>query len=171
MALPPAQLEDTWVARLAFDENREFDRADSQNTSYAVEPRVEIGELIKQNDGAIEATVRLGANVVFSREDDQEGPLPFGLAIEICGLFRWEPDVIPPEDHLASAWLEYNGMYLLWPYLRSHIAAVTAMSRLPTLTIYTMNTPKPPVIPQPEIEGSAGERAELDAATGTDEPG
>jgi hypothetical protein len=148
MALPPAQLIDTWVTQLAFTEDPEFDPTESSKVSYIVEPHVKIADPVAAEGGGITSLVTLSVDVSFARnEEGDEGPLPFELTITVDGIFRWEPDVAPPEVQLASAWLEYNGMYLLWPYVRAHIAAVTALSRLPTLTIYTMNTPNPPVIP------------------------
>jgi hypothetical protein len=49
--------------------------------------------------------------------------------------------------------LEYNGMYLLWPYVRAYTATLTGLSGFPTPTIVTMNVPKPPVIPSEHAEG------------------
>jgi hypothetical protein len=57
-------------------------------------------------------------------------------------------------------------MYLLWPYLRTYTATLTGLSIFPRLTIYTMNVPKPPVIPAPEDADDSGEAqdAEVPAA-------
>jgi preprotein translocase subunit SecB len=132
----------------------EATREDAPHTEYVVETDVAIGDLGRSEDGLV-AAVTLSAAISFSRTDGAEGPLPFSLEPDVHGVFRWPPDDLPPSDDLAEAWLEYNGMYLLWPYLRSYIATITGFSHLPALTIYTMNVPKPPVIPEADAVGLA----------------
>jgi preprotein translocase subunit SecB len=157
MPIQPAQLQDVWVERIRFEEDATFDRADTANVSYFVEPKVEIGELRDGDDGSLSSAVRLSAEVRFARDDEIEGALPFELDISVVGSFEWSGETKPADAKLAPAWLDYNAMYLLWPYLRAHIATVTSASRLPTLTIYTMNVPNPPVIPS---EDDTSEQAE-----------
>lgn len=165
MPIEPAQLEDVWLQRVRFEANPSYDGV-GLGVTYSVEPEVDLGELVTNDeDGSVSAVVRLRAAVKFSRAEEDPGELPFEMEIEIHGRFRWEAP--PTRIVLASAWLEYNGMYLLWPYLRSHIATVTGMSELPTLTIYTMNVPKPPVIPAEEQDEQQEQEPAANAATDT----
>ncbi len=142
MALAPAQLESIWVNEIRFRVDPDFDRADATKTSYVVDAETDVGELFIEDDGEMSAFVKVDATVEWTREDD--GPLPFEVHVEIEGMFSWAPEMRPDNDRIASLWLDYNALYLMWPYLRSYINAVTAMSSLPPLTIYTMSVPKPP---------------------------
>jgi hypothetical protein len=82
---------------------------------------------------------------------------PFDLSITVAGYFTWDPGRFPSEDR--EAWLDYNGTYLLWPYLRAYTAMITGASSLPALTVYTMVVPEPPGIPEAAPESDeAGAR-------------
>jgi preprotein translocase subunit SecB len=81
------------------------------------------------------------------------------LSVRVGGVFSWQA-ATKPDRRLAELWLEYNGMYLLWPYARSYIAAISGMSNVPPLTLYTMSLPNPPDLSELEAEES-GEQADL----------
>jgi preprotein translocase subunit SecB len=101
------------------------------------------------DDGRRWATLRLDLEFDWVDEDGQ--PLrPFDLRVVIRGGFSWSDG--PTEERLARKWLEYNGMYLLWPYARSFIATVTSQSRLPALTLYTLDVPQPPELDDDSLE-------------------
>lgn len=167
MAIQPAQLEQAWLGNVDFDPVPEFDPADAGKTSYLVEPNVGISEIDTDPDGGQVAVVTLTAKIVFSRAEGEPGPVPFEMELDVHGLFRWKANALPPRPELAHGWLEYNGMYLLWPYLRAYVNTITGLSHLPGLTIYTMNVPKPPVIPPPEAAESDIE-AKAEAAPAAD---
>jgi hypothetical protein len=167
VAIPPAQLESVHLGRLEFAPDPSFPVEELARVTYEVAPGVGIGEL-RSNERGLESDLTLRASIAFSRVEEDEGPLPFEMTIELHGSFVWVSDALPPDEDIARAWLDYNGMYLMWPYLRSYVAAITGMSHLPALTIYTMNVPKPPVIPPPPEDASAGTAAETAEANSTD---
>jgi preprotein translocase subunit SecB len=151
MPAEPAQLEWVWLSRVNFNVNPEFERNDIGKTTYYVEPDTDVALLNAEESGARSAVVTLSATIEWEREGD--GPLPFEMQIDVGGHFRWNERA--PDEQLARLWLDYNGMYLLWPYLRSYITTITAMAPVPPLTIYTMNVPEPPDVESDEGEGRA----------------
>ena len=166
MPIQPGQLEAVTVSRLLFGVDSAFDDEDKELLTYEVVPAVEIGDLEYQEDGALQANVALTAKIEFSRAEP--GPVPFNLEIKLDGCFCWDTKDVPTEP-LARGWLEYNGMYLMWPFLRAYVSTITAFSKHPKLMIYTMNVPKPPVI-KSETTEDAGEPSpvESDAAVADD---
>lgn len=160
MPIAPAQLESAWLGRVLFEPDPTATVEDVPSSSYNLTPSVAIGDVeTNEADGSRGAVVSLNAQIEFVRTDETEGPTPFTLDITIHGWFRWAADTLPPTDELARGWLEYNGMYLLWPYLRAYTATITGLSGFPALTIVTMNVPKAPVIPsdEPEAETPANQ--------------
>jgi len=108
---------------------------------------VEPGARVEREEDAPEST-----------DGGEAEPLgPFDLALDVHGIFVWNQEMFPPDEALAKGWLEYNGMYLLWPYLRSYVTMITAATHFPALTIYTMNVPQPPVIPPKDVEAEVAE--------------
>jgi preprotein translocase subunit SecB len=80
----------------------------------------------------------------------------FDLSITVSGIFSLSESLL--EEELAD-WLEFNTEHLLWPYLRSEVAHLTAASGLPALTIYTSATPRPRLgepVPDPEPNEAHG---------------
>lgn len=150
MALAPAQLENVWVNEVRFRADPNFERDDAPKTSYVVDAETDMGELVTEDDGEMWAFVTVDAKIEWTRTDDPEAPLPFEIEVQIQGMFSWAPEMRPDSDRIASLWLDYNALYLMWPYLRNYINTITAMSRLPPLTIYTMSVPKPPRFDEPE---------------------
>lgn len=92
------------------------------------------------------------------------------MEIAVHGVFGWDASAQPPSDDLAKGWLEYNGMYLLWPYLRSYVSLISGLSHVSELTIFTMNVPLPPVIPPSEGAPKSNDN-ELAPAQTTQEEG
>ena len=165
MAIAPAQLGYAWLGRVVFEPDPEAMVEDVPNASYNITPDVEIGEVLTdEGDGSRAAVVSLSAEIDFTRNDGTDGPTPFTLGITVHGVFRWAVDSLPPSDELARGWLEYNGMYLLWPYLRAYTATITGLSVFPALTIFTMNVPKPPVIPPPAADANQQDPVEDEVA-------
>jgi preprotein translocase subunit SecB len=103
------------------------------------------------------AFLRVGIEVDWSRTDEAEGPYPFELNAE--GMFQWSAASAPKTERMARLWLEHNGIYLLWPYLRTYVATITGMSDLRPLTIYTMRVPD-----RPKLEGDDDETPKPAAA-------
>lgn len=149
----PAQLERAWLASIAFEENFGFSLEERHKVSYELDARTEIETLFadEEDPPVTWAIVRVDVDLEWhraeGREPDQEGgedeEAPFTLSASVRGAFTWAPDR-PPEERFARAWLDYNAMYLLWPYLRGYISTVTGFSTFPPLTIYTMQVPEPP---------------------------
>lgn len=155
MPLEPAQLNDVRLARVEFEANPEFENSDAPNASYVVKANTTISEPEVGDDGEMWAVAAADVTIEWSRVDGGEGPLPFELDLRAVGVFSWEPATRPDDDRIARLWLDYNAQYLMWPYLRTFITTITAMSHLPPLTIYTMNVPRPPLIEETEEQTSA----------------
>jgi preprotein translocase subunit SecB len=101
------------------------------------------------------AFLKVGIEVDWSRTDEAEGLYPFELNAEVTGMFQWSPASAPKTERMARLWLDYNGIYLLWAYLRTHVATITGMSDLPPLTIYTMRVPDRPQLDEDDDEEKA----------------
>jgi preprotein translocase subunit SecB len=136
------QLESVWLSRVTFRENLEFDPDDANACRYSLRRSAEIDSVAEDM-----WVLHMDVEVEWTRSDDGE-ELPFDLGLQVSGAFSWEQAPVDPS--FVHGWLDFNGPYLLWPYLRSHIATVTNLSSLPPLTIYTMTVPRPRSIEAPE---------------------
>jgi preprotein translocase subunit SecB len=165
LPIAPAQLEGAWLGRVLFEPNPLATGEDAPHNEYFVHPEVNIEDPQRDEDGSLAAVLTLTATVSFSRTDGAEGPLPFLLELDVHGVFRWSASQAPQSDDLARGWLDYNGMYLLWPYLRSYVTVITGFSHLPALTLYTMNVPNPPVIPDEQAHSAEDAGAEQETTT------
>jgi preprotein translocase subunit SecB len=146
------QLEAVWLSEVHFKENLAFDPADAKECHYSLS-RSDVIEPA-QDDMWI---LHLKVEVEWTRQDDAK-ELPFELGLQISGAFAWPT---PPDPDYAHGWLEFNGVYLLWPYLRSHISSITNASRLPALTIFTLTVPRPRAIqPTDQMKLDATPRGE-----------
>jgi hypothetical protein len=159
--ITPAQLEWAWLSKVHFESDPHFDRESVAQWNYVVTPKAEVDELFwggsgeDPDDQFAWTTVRLQASIEWHRVDDEEADFdpPFTLDIEVTGQFAWRRGTAP-DERMAKLWLEYNGQYLLWPYLRQYIAAVTTASNIPVLTIYTMNVPERPSLDEDSSESA-----------------
>jgi preprotein translocase subunit SecB len=98
---------------------------------------------IGEGDNERSAFVDLGIEVTWTDENDEPvEAYPFDLTLHVGGHFAWEPKQYNRETF--AAWLEWNGVYLLWPYARAYITALTSTSPYPPLTINTLRVPDPP---------------------------
>jgi preprotein translocase subunit SecB len=95
-----------------------------------------------EEDEESHAIVGLRARIDWGTEEEPDRSGPFDLEITVRGIFIW-PSLTLEED-VAQAWIDHNATHLLWPYLRTFITTITALSRLPALTIYTMTVPESP---------------------------
>lgn len=147
--LAVGQLQHAWLRNVAFQENARFDFQTARLTYH-----VELADLqidFRADDDAADrgsdwAVLHVPATVEWQiAEGEIEAPeieAPFELSLTVAGLFTWEP--APPKRESQQRWLDYNGVYLLWPYLRSYVAMITGASSLPPLTIYTRRVPELP---------------------------
>jgi hypothetical protein len=158
-----------------FDTTLDVDLIHGRRINYEVIPAVTISEFDRDTEG-LTAAIRLNAVVEFAHPADESaeesdqtgpGPVPFEIELALHGTFSWDSAEMPDDD-LARGWLEYNGMYLMWPYLRSYVAIITGMSHLPSLTIYTMNVPKPPVITSAEPDAEVSPESDVDTPLRTE---
>jgi hypothetical protein len=147
-----AQLEEVWLGAVAFRENPSFDMSIHGGIEYFVNESTEIEFTLTEEGEVPQALLRLGAEIEwrgYPAEDGDElkppDEIPFDLSLTIVGRFSLSK--LDRDEEFLRAWLEYNGVYLLWPYLRQHVAQITGAGSLPTLTIYTMRVPRPPAGP------------------------
>ncbi|MGC1851710.1 MAG: hypothetical protein WA687_04640 [Solirubrobacterales bacterium] len=130
------QLEAAWLSDVFFKENLAFDPDDAGACRYSLRRSTDIEQTVHDDTWVL----HLKVEVEWTRGEDN-GELPFELAVQVSGAFSWEIPPVDP-DH-TYGWLDFNGPYLLWPYVRSYISMITNVSRLPPLTIYTMTVPRP----------------------------
>jgi hypothetical protein len=142
----PAQLRNAWLARVRYKENPDFDPADLPLT-YGLNHTTTVESLDfavedESDEVGTSATVRFDLAVEWYHGDEPADSVPFNLAVSLRSLFVWTQ---PTEKQVAERWLNYNASYLLWPYARSYIAAITSWTHLQTpLTIYTQEVPELP---------------------------
>jgi preprotein translocase subunit SecB len=159
--LAAGQLSNCWLSRLAFVENESVNvEGNAATYSVAYTHEIEIDEVAPEDGEQSWALLRLNAEIEWRHPEEAEFERPFELSLTINGVFSWDPGVANRE--LVEAWLEWNGVYLLWPYLRSYITMITAASGLPALTIYTMRVPDPP--PSPPADQAGATEVQKDAA-------
>ena len=152
----PAQLTSAFLSEVRLRTDPEFAWPDASRWNYAIVPEVEIEDPTEAEDGGLEATVHVNVRIDWSEDeegdegdegDEAEEP-PFDLHLQVTGYFTWTPRMRPDEDQTARLWLEYNGQWLLWPYVRNYIAMLTGMTNVPPLTIETLRVPDPPDLGQ-----------------------
>jgi preprotein translocase subunit SecB len=100
-------------------------------------------------------TVELEAELEWVDADGVECSGPFNLTVAVQGDF--DVSAGPREPDEIEELLRFTGRYLLWPYVRSYVSAVTALSSHPPLTLFTLQVPAPRV-----LDPTTGE---FDAAT------
>jgi hypothetical protein len=136
------QLKGCWLSAVSYVEHEAGGPATNLRYRVDQDTRVEFAD-----DGA-DATLSFDAEIVWIHPEDKEFESPFDLKLTITGSFEWAETM--PDKELREAWLEWNGAYLLWPYLRAQVAAITGASSVETMTLYTMRVPEPP----PSVEES-----------------
>ncbi len=159
-ALPPslvphaAQFIDPTVEAISFHRNPGYDPEQEISYSLSVDHEVHVP------DAPDIALIRVELSVDWSWPDgDREIAPPFDLTIVMTGSFQW-PE--PRDLDLRRAWTEYNGVYLIWPYLRVHVAEIVMSSGLPTFTLPTFVVPR--------VEQWAEETGPSTAPRGSDAP-
>jgi hypothetical protein len=121
-----------------FERNLDYDfdvqSVYSLNTGYEIK--------VPEDDPQV-ATIRVFVDVDWSLPDGAVSPTgfdgPFELDVTMGGLFRW-PESRPID--FRREWTEYNGMYLVWPYLRAQVASLISASDLPRFTLPTLAVPR-----------------------------
>jgi preprotein translocase subunit SecB len=132
------QLLDVEILDLTFRRNRTFDPDSGLSLRYSIDTTIEKEISADRQHGVVDLHARFDWH--HDDPDSASEGAPFDLTITVSGIFRLTETL--PEDELAD-WLEFNTEHLLWPYLRSEVAHLTAMAGLPSLTIYTIATPRP----------------------------
>jgi hypothetical protein len=134
------QLIEVFLAEVHFRRNPEFDYDEHAGAaSFFVESmtRADVSDERTEGETALEASVKWRAT------DGSDTPIvqPFDINVTVVGRFEWQtPDMEVDE---IRAWLEFNGEFLLWPYLRGYVGQITAQSDLPALHLPTLSLPRP----------------------------
>lgn len=144
------QLLNAWLDSVEFEANPEY-VADGRVVRYHLDFKHAISVHEEGNRAVVGLTIKVG----WRDAEDQEltPPHPFRLELAVAGLFEWERAEVDRDTF--EAWLEWNGVYLLWPYARSYITSLTAASPVPPLTIYTLRVPDPPSKKAAEVVATA----------------
>jgi hypothetical protein len=128
------QLTRAWLDVAELDCNDLF-TGDLSRVTYGVDTTTEVVSTDPNN-----STVSLLVGVNLEHRDG--GEVPFHrLSVRVGGTFVWA-DTAPSEERIEG-WLKFNGMYLLWPYARTYLATLTALSGRPALHIMTIAVPRP----------------------------
>lgn len=144
------QLQSAWLDAVELEINPNFDPETVVRYHLSYEHSVTLADDVESVKTGV-AAVQLDVNWRDGNDEPlTEGAQPFNLRLRVVGLFTWEREQVDRE--IFGAWLEWNGVYLLWPYIRSYVAMLTSMSPRPTLTIYTLRVPDPPS--QNALEGA-----------------
>lgn len=85
----------------------------------------------------------ISVGVKLETPEEKEKDEPFEICVELSGIFEVDDESFPPE-HIQH-WAENNAPYILMPYLREHVFALTArcgfkpmvlpLTMLPTLRL------------------------------------
>lgn len=144
-ALPPdfvphaAQLKQAWLESVDFQLHPGFD-PDRDQAIYSVDTNHEISAPEDEDSSAV---IRVSLSLEWSPPDTdaprEDFESPFELSISMGGAFEW-PEGRPVE--IRRAWTEYNGMYLVWPYLRAQVSAIVTASSLPGFMLPTLVVPR-----------------------------
>ena len=129
------QLERVWLDNVEFEARPDYEREGEIHYVVDYEHHVRLGET------GSDAIVAVLVTLDWRNADDETCVGPFDIKIGAVGMFRWGPE----NTEYFEAWLELNAVYLVWPYVRSYVAMLTALSPFASLTLETMRLPDPPV--------------------------
>jgi preprotein translocase subunit SecB len=132
-----AQLGSAWLAETEFRVNPRFD-PERHSVEYGVE--VNHADPVVDSDG--DTRIHVEARVTWSGAEGQDVDsieAPFDLRLIAGGNFVWAED--RDEDYRVR-WTNFNGTYLLWPYLRAYAAQIVAAAGLPPFTLPTFAVPR-----------------------------
>lgn len=132
------QLATVWLQAISFEENEEFD-PDLHEVTYSLD--VDHETRLSTDPERLNRTFLEISLSVDWEPTDAEGmsPAPFALKVVAQAFFDFPP---PGDQDQMRAWTDYNGVYLVWPYLRSWVSMVTALSILPAFTLPTLAVPR-----------------------------
>jgi preprotein translocase subunit SecB len=157
--LPPdfvenvAHLRSAQLAAVQFANNDKFD-FESHGAAWSLE--VDDEEIYVAETSS---TARISVTVRWDAVEDLPFEEPFGLSVAVEGCFDWSEDF---DEDYRRGWTAFNGVYLLWPYLRSYISMITGAAGLPPFYLPTLTVPVSASRP--------GETTEFDAARVSDDP-
>ena len=128
------QLQSVWLAAVEFRKNERFELG-THGAIWSLD--VTGGDvLVSPTTTTQDITV-----VVLWEPDDDSTPFeqPFELSVVVAGDFNW-PDHL--DEDYRRGWTEFNSLYLLWPYVRSHVSMITGAAGLPPLYLPTLAVPR-----------------------------
>jgi preprotein translocase subunit SecB len=100
-------------------------------------------------------TIQVGIKVEIGKTPESQ-QLPFTLVADIVGEFRIDESRFPRDK--IDVWATINAPYVLYPYVREHVFALTTRSGfpgviLPLLQIPTMKVTSPAeLFPEPALQ-------------------
>lgn len=141
--LSPAQLDGVWLAEVQFSESPDFDFDSAQGrVTYNLDWKIEAAPAQKYEDTDSWFTdVRFSVHVLWERHEGYDGPNPFDVSLAVRALFSWPTE--PEDDRAARSWVEFNGIHILWPYVRNYVSTITGMGGTPPLILYTIAVQRP----------------------------
>ena len=74
-------------------------------------------------------------SLMFSVDNNEENPMPFELKVQISGTFKldnWE-------DEDRNIFINTNAIAILYPFVRSLVATLTANANVPTYVLPVFN--------------------------------
>lgn len=124
------QLSAAWLSDVEFRYNPDFELQGGIPYDLDVQPETTVGP-----EGS-----RAVVHVAILWEGVDETKHPFELKIAVAGHFDWASDI---DDDYKEGWTRFNGVYLLWPYLRAYVTSITAQSIGEPLVLPTLAVPRP----------------------------
>lgn len=94
---------------------------------------------------ADEKKIQISVGVSLGTEDpelDADGKVkgvPFFLLVEVVGIFKVDDSVFPANR--IYEWANSNAMYILYPYLREHVFALTSRAGFRPLLLELLEVP------------------------------
>lgn len=149
------QLQEAWLAGVQFEENGEFDTSlMEEGLSYTVESR---------SSAWLEPFVGGGLRITVEWQDKDAESCdgPFRLMVAVHGTFTVPEAILQEKGEQVERWLNFTGPFLLWPYARSYVSTITALSQFSPLTLFTLALPRPRALEEetaehPATPGSSG---------------
>jgi preprotein translocase subunit SecB len=83
--------------------------------------------------------IEVGAQVEYGIETKTDEVVPYSLRVHIMGQFR--VDETQFDKAKIDAWARINGPYILYPYLREHVFALTARAGFEPLLLPLLELP------------------------------
>lgn len=110
--------------------------------------------------------IEVGVIIEYGIETKPDEVLPFSLRAHIMGQFRVDEEKFKKEK--IDKWARINAPYILYPYLREHVFALTARSGFDPVLLPLVELPTVKIVrPPPIVETPASPEADVNQPAAT----